>query len=200
MSRRLWWRIVVGAVAMAGALAWPTAGAAQTVVGNAKAVKATKFGLFGGTTTTLAGTGALGGPGDCLDATGVTGSVSSLLSGEVLRAVTTAWTDQVASEASLASLGITVAGTGITADFVQASAVAVQGEAGTASCLISNLSINGVPIDVTGAPNQTIAIPGGRVVINEQRISAASTTVNALHAVVTGVADIVVASATAGIQ
>jgi hypothetical protein len=117
-----------------------------------------------------------------------------------LRAVTTAWTDQVASEASLASLGITVAGTGITADFVQASAVAVQGEAGTASCLISNLTINGVPIDVTGAPNQTIAIPGGRVVINEQRISAASTTVNALHAVVTGVADVVVASATAGIQ
>lgn len=200
MSRRVWWRVVVGALAMVGALAWPAAGAAQTVVGNAKAVKATTFGLFGGTTTTLASTGALGGPGDGLDATAVTGSVSSLLSGEVLRAVTTAWTDQVASEASLASLGMTVAGTGITADFVQASAVALQGDAGTASCLISNLAINGVPIEVTGAPNQTIAIPGGRVVINEQRVSAASTTVNALHAVVAGVADIVVASATAGIQ
>src|SRR5258706_4403080 len=159
MSRRLWWRVAVGAVAMVGALAWPTAGAAQTVVGNAKAVKATKFGLFGGTTTTLAGTGALGGPGDCLDANGVTGSVSSLLSGEVLRAVTTAWTDQVASEASLASLGITVAGTGITADFVQASAVAVQGEAGPPSWLISHLPIHGAPIDVARAPNQNTSNP-----------------------------------------
>ncbi len=200
MSRRLWWRVVAVAVAMVGALAWPTTGAAQTVVGNAKAVRATTFGLLGGTTTTLASTGALGGPGDGLDATQVTASVSSLLSGEVLRAVTTAWTDQVASEASLASLDMTVAGIGITADFVQATALALLGEAGSASSLISNLSINGVPIDVTGAPNQTIAIPGGRVVINEQRVSSASTTVNALHAVVTGVADVVVASATAGIQ
>jgi len=200
MSHSVRWRIVAVATAMAGALAWPTTGAAQTVVGNAKAVRATTFGLFGGSTTTLASTGALGGPGDSLDATRMTGSVSSLLSGEVLRAVTTAWPDQVASEASLASLGMTVAGTGITADFVQARALALLGEAGSGSSLISNLSINGVPIPLTGAPNQTIWIPGGRVVLNEQSISSAGTTVNALHAVVTGVADVVVASATAGIQ
>jgi hypothetical protein len=38
------------------------------------------------------------------------------------------------------------------------------------------------------------------LVINEQQPSSASTTVNALHATVFGVADVVVASATAGIQ
>ena len=38
------------------------------------------------------------------------------------------------------------------------------------------------------------------MVLNEQTVSSAGTTVNALHAVVTGVADVVVASATAGIQ
>jgi hypothetical protein len=200
MSHGMQWRVFAVALAMVGGLAWPTIAAAQTVVGNAKAVRATTFGIFGGTTVTLASTGALGGPGDGLDATQMTGSVSSLFSGEVLRAVTTAWPEQVVSEASIASVGMSVAGTGITADFVQARAQALAGQARTGSSLISNLSINGKPIDVTGEPNQTIAIPGGRLVINEQRDSGVGTTVNALHAVVTGIADVVVASATAGIQ
>ncbi|PYQ12187.1 MAG: hypothetical protein DMF80_18760 [Acidobacteria bacterium] len=80
------------------------------------------------------------------------------------------------------------------------TASASLGAAGSGSSLLANLSINGVPIDVTGEPNQTVSIPGGQVVINEQTVSAAGTTVNALHAIVSGVADVVVASATAGIQ
>jgi len=56
-----------------------------------------------------------------------------------------------------------------------------------------------LPIPVTGDPNQRIDVPGGVVVINEQRVSPDGTTVvNALHAVISGVADVVVASATAG--
>ena len=192
--------VIALVVLMAGVLAWPRAGAAQTVVGNAKVVRATTFGLLGGTTTTLAATGALGGAGDALDATLVTGSVPSLLSGEVLNAVTIGWADQVASEASLANLGLNVGGVGISADFVMATAAAVLGSGGSGASLIDNLSINGVSIEVTGDPNQTISIPGGRVVVNEQTMSAAGTTVNALHATVSGVADVVVASATAGIQ
>ncbi len=202
MSRResLGWRVMAAAAVMAGLLAWPTPSAAQTVVGNAEAVLSTTFGLFGGTTTTLAITGDLGGPGDALDASQVTGSVPSLLDGEVLNAVTMAWPDQVASEASLAGLGLTVAGIGISADFVQARALAVLGNPVTGSSLISNLSIDGVSIDVTGEPNQIIAIPGGQVVLNEQTVSPTGTTVIALHAVVTGIADVMVASATAGVQ
>jgi len=184
----------------AGLWAWPAAGDAQTLTGSANVVTATTFGLLGGTTTTLASTGALGGPGDALDATQVTGSIPSVLAGEVLNAVTIGWPDQVVSQANLASLGLTVAGIPISADFVMATATAPLGAAATGSSLIENLSINGVPIDVTGEPNQTISIPGGQVVLNEQTASPSGTTVNALHAVVSGVADVVVASATAGIQ
>jgi hypothetical protein len=188
-------------VLMAGGLAWPRAGAAQTVTGDAKVVQATTFGLFGGTTTTLATTGALGGAGDALEATQVTATIPGLMGGEVLNAVTIGWPDQVVSEAALASLGLTVAGTGISADFVMATATAVLGAAGSGSSLIDNLSIGGVPIAVTGEANQTISIPGGQVVINEQSASAGGgTTVTAIHASVPGVADIVIASATAGIQ
>jgi hypothetical protein len=94
---------------------------------------------------------------------------------------------------------MTVAGTGISADFVMARALAALGSAGTGRTNIDGLSINGIPIIPTGSPNQTIAIPGGRVVINEQIPSAGATVVNALHIVVNGVADVVIASAKAGI-
>ena len=130
----------------------------------------------------------------------MTANVPSVLSGEVLNAVTIGWPDQVVSQASLGSLGLTVGGTGISADFVMATATAVLGAAGSGSSLIDNLSIGGVAIDVTGEANQTILIPGGQVVINEQTVSAAGTTVNALHATVSGVVDVVIGSATAGIQ
>jgi hypothetical protein len=158
------------------------------------------LGLPGGTTTVLADTGALGGPSDALHASALTGNVPSLLSGEALHATTIGWPDQVASEASLAALALSVAGTTIGADAVMARALAVLGGAGVGTSDIANLSINGVPIPVSGSPNQTIYIPGGRVVINEQQTSPASTVVNALHVVVDGVADVVIASATAGIQ
>jgi len=187
-------------VVTAGLLAWPRAGAAQTVAGNARAAGVTTFGLLGGTTTVLVDTGALASTVDAQDASSVTANVPSVLSGEVLNAVTIGWPDQVVSQASLGSLGLTVGGTGISADFVMATATAVLGAAGSGSSLIDNLSIGGVSIDVTGEANQTILIPGGQVVINEQTVSAAGTTVNALHATVSGVVDVVIGSATAGIQ
>jgi len=192
---------LAAAVIVGGALAWPASGAAQTVTGDAKAAHVTTLSPLGGSTTIgLADTGALGGAGDARDASLVTGSVPSVLSGEVLRAVTIGWPDQVASEASLANLGLAVGGVPISADFVMAAATARLDGAGSARSLIDNLSINGVAVAVTGEPNQTFLIPGGRVVVNEQDVSAAGTTVNALRATVFGVADVVVASATAGIR
>ncbi len=195
------WRTAHAAVAMASALlAWPAAAEAATVVGEAQSVRATTLGLLGGTTTVLAGTGPLGGTSDARGASKIVGGVGSLLGGEVLNAATIGWPDQVSSEASLASLGMTVGGTGISADFVMSRATALLGGAGSGSSVIEGLSINGVPVTVTGAPNQTVLIPGGQVVINEQSASWAARTVNALHVTVVGVADVVIASATAGIQ
>jgi len=192
--------VVALIIATAGLVAWPRAGAAQTAAGNASAARVTTLGLLGGTTTVLADTGTLAGTNDARDASAVTASVPSVLSGEVLHAVTVGWPDQVASEASLANLALTVGGTGISADFVMARALAALGEAGSGITTIANLSVGGLPIAVTGEPNQTVSIPGGQVVLNEQIASPSGTTVNALHATVIGVTDVVVASATAGIR
>jgi hypothetical protein len=72
-----------------------------------------------------------------------------------------------------------------------------SGVAGSSN--IDGLSVNGMPIPVTGAPNQTIGIPGGSLVLNQQQTLADGTiVVNALHAVVSGVADVTVASSMAG--
>jgi len=148
--------------------------------------------VLGGTGTLVAGTG------DVLQASDTTGGIASLLTGEALHAVTIAYPDQIDSEASLAALALNVAGTSIGADFVMSRATAVAGTAaGTSN--IDGLSINGAPIAVTGDPNQTIGIPGGLVVLNEQQsLPDGTLVVNALHAIVSGVADVAVASATAG--
>jgi hypothetical protein len=193
-------QVVTFMVATAGLLVGPRAGAAQTVAGNARGVRVTTLGLLGGPTTVLADTGTLVGTADARDASVVTASIPSVLSGEVLHAVTIGWPDQVASEASLANLGVSVGGTGISADFVMARALAALGAGISQGSIISNLRIGGIPIEVTGEPNQTVAIPGGQVVINEQTVSADGVTVNALHARVSGVSDVVIASATAGIR
>jgi hypothetical protein len=185
---------VLAVAAMAAALlVWPIAGQAQLggiLPGGI---------LPGPTTTVLADTGTLSaGTSDALQASQLIASIPSLLTGEVLHAVTIGYPDQIDSEASLASLSLNVAGTSIGADAVMARAMAVAGGVvGTSN--IDGLSINGVAIPVTGDPNQTIGIPGGVLVINEQQVSGDGTTVvNALHVIVDGVADVVVASATAG--
>jgi len=175
----------------------PPTSSTSTVSGAASAVSATLLGI----TTALGSTGTLSGVNDSRDASMVIGSLPVGLAGETLSASAISWTDQVASEASLANLNMSVAGIGVTADFVMAQASQVLGAAGSGSSTISNLAINGVPINVTGAPNQTVAIPGGLVTINEQSISSTGTAVvNAVHVSVAGVADVVIASATAGIS
>lgn len=173
----------------------PTA-TAPTPSGQAAAVRSTVLGQ----TTSLADTGTLGGADDARNASQLSGDVPGLLAAEVLQATTIGWSDQVASDASLANLGMTVAGIGISADFVMASATAVAGTAGSGEGLVENLAVNGAPVSVSGAANQVIDIPGGKIVINEQQASAGGIVVNALHVIVDGVADVVVGSASAAIR
>jgi hypothetical protein len=175
----------------------PPTTTASTVTGSATAVSSTLLGI----TAALGSTGTLSGVNDSRDASMVVGSLPVGVAGETLSASTISWADQVASEASLANLNMTVAGIGITADLVMAAASQVLGAAGNGTSTISNLAVNGVPINITGAPNQTVAIPGGVVTINEQSISSTgAAVVNAVHVSVAGVADVVIASATAGIS
>jgi len=198
------------AVLVMALLGWPALAAAQllgislpsattattALNGQATAVRATVL----GTTTTLADTGSLAGADDARNNSLLTGAVPGLLAGETLATTSIGWPDQVASAASLGNLALSVAGTGVSATLVMASAKAVLGAAGSGASTLDNLAINGVPVSVTGSPNQVIDIVGGRVVINEQASLPGGIVVNALHVLLDGVADVVVGSATAAIQ
>src|SRR2546427_10719714 len=83
---------------------------------------------------------------DAREAAMDTGTVPSVLTGEVLSAGTISWPDEVDSAVSLANLNMTVAGVGITADSVVAQASQVLGAAGSGTSYIDNLSINGMPV------------------------------------------------------
>ncbi len=194
---------VILALLGAGLLGLPSTVAAQTDT-QAKAVQATVPGAtvlgitLPGTTTVLAGTGALPrGSTGALEASSVADSVPSLVSGDSLHATVIGLPDEASSEASLGSLGLSVAGNTILAEFIMARALAVTGAGGSGNSEIDGLSINGVSVPVTGDPNQTIPIAGGAVILNEQQTGAGGAVVKALHVIVTGVADVVVASATA---
>ncbi len=194
------WNASGALVVLASLLAWPAVGVAQTVTGQAAAVQGTVFSPLGGTTLGLANTGALSGPTDALQASELTGNLLGSLTAEVPSATTIGYPDQVDSAASLANLALSIAGNSIGADFLMSQASAVLNSGGVGSSTLTNLSLNGAPVSVTGAPNQAVSIPGGQMVINEQQTSPAGIVVNALHVIVGGVADVVIGSAIAGIQ
>src|SRR2546428_7198934 len=119
------WKLLMLAGVLVSLLAWPGTSEAQTVTGQASAVQATVFNALGlGTTTALSQSVTLSGTRDAREASLVTGSVPSLLTGEALHAVTIGWPDQVASEASPGILALTVRGTGISADSAMGVALA----------------------------------------------------------------------------
>ena len=184
-----------------GLLAWPTAATAQSVSGAASAVQANVFGM----TTTLAGTGPLADALDMREASEMSAGILSLGSADVLHAATgssiTDWgpSDYVASEASLADMSLAVAGNSVSAAFMMARALAPVGGTPVGTSEIDGLAINGVPVWVTGQANQVVQLLGGRVIINEQIPTSTGTTVNALHLIVDGLADVVLASAGAGV-
>lgn len=173
--------------------------AASGVTGQAAAAQVTLLGLLGNTAS-LANTGTLGGTTDARDASQNAGSVLGVLSAEAPQATTIGYPDQVDSAATLANLALSVAGATINADMVTSQATAVLNGASSASSGLTNLSVNGVLVAVSGAPNQTVDIPGGTMIINEQTATAGGIAVNALHVNVLGVANVLVGTATAAIQ
>ena len=189
------WSLVASA-ACAMTLLWPSPGAAQTVAGHARAVQATTASPGGMTTTMLADTGSLGGPTDARESSELSGSIPALLSGEALHAATMGWDDQVSSEASVTDFSVTVGGNTITAELALARVTAAKGSARTRTSIVEGLTINGTAVEISGRANQTITIPGGTLVINEQT----GDVVNALHIVIDGQADVVIASASASAQ
>ena len=150
----------------------------------------------------LSDTGPLPSSGGALEASLVKAEVPGVLTAGVLGASTIGQGNESRSEASAADADVTVGGNTVSAGFLMARATAScsQGQASVSgSSEIAQLVINGQAITVTGQPNQTVELPNGRVVINEQTSSPGSITVNALHVTVDGVADVVISSAHADI-
>ena len=195
-----YWKVIGVAGALAGLVAWPGTGQAQsstsTLTGQASVATAVVL----GTVTSLVDTGTLTDPSEPLGTGLPIGGIPGLLTAESLHAVTMGWTDQVASEASLSNLAMSVAGTGVSADFIQSRALAVSDAGATGLTSIEGLTIGGVSVSPTGVPNETISLGGLSVILNEQIQSASGIVVNALHVrTLDGSTDVVVGSAKAGI-
>lgn len=195
----------------------PNYGAAATATtfsGRATAVKGDVLGIPIGP---LADTGDVNPSGDSLHETvlqypipGVIDPLGGALSAEVLHAAVVAHGNKSSAEASVASFTLSAAGQSVSAEFLMARASATcNGNTATVagSSEVVGLQASGLPpITVTGEANQTILLPAGAgmIVINEQPVASASAgngdiTVNALHVVINGVADVTVASAHADI-
>ena len=211
------WKVIGVAGALAALAAWPGIGQAQlglpgipplpplpggggsgtqTLTGQASAVTAVVL----GTVTSLADSGTLVDAADPLGTGQPLGSIPGLLSAEALNAATMGWTDQVASEASLGNLSMTVAGIGITATTIISRALAVSGGTPVGLSNIEGLTIGGMSVSPTGLPNQAVSVAGLNVVLNEQVQSASGIVVNALHVTdPLGLTDVVIGAAKAGI-
>ena len=187
----------------AGVVAGRADAASPGYSGRAAVVDATVLGQH----IVLSDTGPLPASGGAQEASLLEAEVPGLLTAEVLHASTVGQGNQSRSEASVANLALTVGGNTVAADFLMARATA-QCNGGNASVSgsadIVNLVVNGQAVTVSGAPNQTIPLPGGgSIVINEQTSSVSGNTgaitVNALHVSVPGVADVIISSAHADI-
>jgi len=166
--------------------------------GRATVVQATILGGAPIAPITLVDAGPLPSSGGAEEKSLLEANVPGLLTAEVLHAATSGQGNRSSSEASVAELSVTAGGNSISADFLMARAEAKCTD-GTASASgsseIARLGINDQTIVVSGAPNQTITLPNGSVIINEQQGTPGDITVNALHIMVNGIADIVIASA-----
>jgi hypothetical protein len=185
-----------------------TAAAAQqtTYSGRATVVSANILGI----PATLVDTGPLPANGGFLNASLLTVPLPPTLSAGIAHATTVGQSNFVRSDAGVADVDINVAGVSITADLLMASAEALCPRANSSSVngdsIVLGLMLNGHPVNVDGDPNQVVPLPLGlgQIIINEQTESvnggSASISVNALHVQVTGIADIVISHAEAGIE
>jgi hypothetical protein len=172
----------------------------QTYAGEAFALSLTPW---GGDSDILADTGltpALGGQRenslrDAAPAAGVTA--------HELYAVTLGGAARDRSQASLAFLDATIGSHRVTALWVEAEATATAeflNVPTSGKCTLAGLTLDGQIVAATGAANQTIPLPDGFLIINEQSGSSSqhigTLTVNALHLQVDGVGSMIAASAT----
>jgi lysophospholipase L1-like esterase len=156
-----------------------------------------------GTATNISDTGELPGSGGALETSVFSTNVLGALNADMGHASTIGQADRTRSEASGADVNLNLSGVSVSADFAMSRATAIWQSAGATvlqgNSEIDGLLVNGLPVAVSGQPNQVIPLVNGKIVINEQAASATSITVNALHVMINGQADVVIASARAGL-
>jgi hypothetical protein len=189
---------------------WPATVHAQTVTYTGEAFGASVNAL--GIKTTISDTGALPSSGGSLSTQLASINLPGLLDLNLLTASTTGASNVTSSQASVTNVSVTAAGIGISASVLTSNASAQACGSTNPSVnggsTIANLVVNGQPITVTGAPNQTVPLLIGSLIINEQLSSvnssysgsSADILVNALHLKVLGLADVVVSSSHAGVS
>jgi hypothetical protein len=150
-------------------------------------------------------TGPLPSSGGALETSLLEQNIPGLGSVEVCHAATIGQGDTSYSDASLGKLSLFAGGNVISADaaFSWALADCCDTVSISGAANVAGLMVNGQAIVVSGQPNQTVALPGGRIIINEQQTLLTANygeiTVNALHIVVDGIADIVISSSHADV-
>ena len=182
--------LVAVVVAWLGSSAWPSGAQAMSFGGQSTGVQAT---VPAAGVVIKAASGQLPPSGGEVDASLLSGDIPGsatggavALSAGTLHSVVVGL-DETDAEASLANVSLTISGNGITTDFMMArsNASCGPGPAVTGSSELANLVINGQAITVTGNPNQTVALPNGTVIINQQLPSLSGTSgelsVMALH-------------------
>lgn len=180
---------------------------ATTYTGRATAVRLNVLGIR----RVFANAGPLPSGGGADEATLIGANVPGTLSTGILNASTVGQGRRTFSEATTDNLVVNVAGVNITGDFIRAAAAALCPTGANTTPILNGTSqltglvVGGNTVNVTGAPNQRVSLPGGlgQIIINEQirtlNGNTGSITVNALRVVVGGVTQVVVSSAQAGI-
>jgi hypothetical protein len=184
--------ILFTVISMAGVLLSGSPAAAQSYGGSATGAIVT-VPTTGTTIRAATGTEPISGGGEEAGLlvgdipSSATGGVVGLGAGVMHSAIV--GLDATRAEASMDAITLTISNNTITASFIMARGTASCGPAVTGSAILSNLVINGQSITVTGNPNQTVTLPNGTAVINEQTSSISGTTgqitVNALHVTTT---------------
>jgi hypothetical protein len=149
----------------------------------------------------LSDTGPLSPAGGHQGASLLTANVPGVLSAEVLTGSTSGGGGTAHSSASLAE-AVVFPGQPyqVTASFVRAETRA-SCDSVSGSSQIADLTFGGQSVTVSGAPNQTVRLPGGlaTLIINEQNSSSSGNTheinVNAIHLIVPGVGEVILSGA-----
>lgn len=183
-----------------------TARAQFTYVGEAAALKATVLGIIN---ASISDTGALPSNGGELAVSLLNFRVPPTLDLNLLTANTVGNNGQTNSQAAVTNVTLNVAGIYVTASVLNSNASATcysDHATVSGSSTIVALKVNGLSVQITGKPNQTIPLLIGSLIINEQigtvtappDVITADMVVNALHLRVDLLADVVISNSHAG--